>query len=140
MRFRMLHCVCFLGMLAAAPVHAGGELGVFDAWIDAASADGVTWDGYATLKNTGDAPVVILTVQSDGFRMTSLHESAGARTRELHRVVIAPGDTLQLAREGRHLVLRHPREPVVKGARVSVRFLLADGQRVETWFDVTAAD
>ena len=62
--------------LAATTAQAQGKLGVFDAWIRAAPPGASMLAGYATLKNTGDAPVSLLTVQSDAFRMKRESERA----------------------------------------------------------------
>lgn len=123
---------------------AGGQLGVFDAWIRAAPPGATMMAGYATLKNSGDAPLTVLTVQSDAFRLTSLHETIVAgdvsKMREIHRVVIEPGREVRLAPGGRHLMLMQPRHEIGVGDKVQVMFLLADGTRLETYFDVVAPD
>ena len=132
------------GLLAAGTAQAEGKLGVLDAWIRAAPPGATMLAGYATLKNTGDAPLSVLTVQSDAFRMTSLHETVVdkdvSKMREMHRLVIAPGETVQLAPGGKHLMLMHPRGAIAPGQRVEVTFLLGDGRRVVTNFDVVAPD
>ena len=53
---------------------------------------------------------------------------------------VAPGATVALAPGGKHLMLMHPRGEVGAGAKVEVVFLLADGRRVTTYFDVVAPD
>jgi copper(I)-binding protein len=125
-------------------VHAAGKLGVFDAWIRAAPPGANMVAGYATLKNTGDEPIAILTVQSEAFRMTSLHETVieegVSRMRELHRLKIAPGETIQMRPGGKHLMLMQPRHEIPVGDKVEMLFLLVDGTRIETYFDVVAAD
>lgn len=128
----------------AGAAHAEGKLGVTDAWIRAAPPGASMLAGYATLKNDGDQPISILTVQSPGFRMTSLHETivqeGVSKMREVHRIEIAPGATVALAPGGKHLMLMQPRNEVDAGAKVEVVFLLADGRRVTTYFDVVAPD
>ena len=124
---------------------AAGKLGVTDAWIRAAPPGASVLAGYATLSNTGDEPITLLTVQSDAFRMTSLHETivdgGVSKMRELHRLVIAPGATIALEPGGRHLMLSQPRgDLAVAGGKVRIVFLLTDGTRVETYFDVLAPD
>lgn len=134
------------GLLASfGAAQAAGNLGVTDAWIRAAPPGAQMLAGYATLSNSGDVPLTILTVQSDGFRMTSLHEtivdkSGVSKMRELHRLTIAPGATVTLAPGGKHLMLMHPRSGIAAGDKVQVVFLLRDGERVETYFDVVAPD
>jgi copper(I)-binding protein len=132
-------------MLAAATTaHAEGKLGVFDAWIRAAPPGAHMVAGYATLKNSGDSPLSVLTVQSDAFRQSSIHETVVergvARMRELPRVDLAPGAMVQMKPGGAHLMLSEPRHPIVVGDKIHMVFLLADGTRVETNFDVVAAD
>ena len=128
----------------AASAHAEGKLGVFDAWIRAAPPGTSTVAGYATLKNTGDAPISVLTVQSNAFRGSSIHqtvvEHGVARMRELPRVDLAPGTVVEMKPGGAHLMLIDPRHPIVAGDKIGMVFLLADGTRVETNFDVVAPD
>jgi copper(I)-binding protein len=142
--YRWLAWVGIALLGGAGDVHAAGKLGVFDAWIRAAPPGASMVAGYATLKNTGDEPIAILTVQSDAFRMTSLHETrveeGVSKMRELHRLKVAPGETIQLRPGGKHLMLMQPRRDIVAGDKVEMLFMLVDGARVETYFDVVAAD
>ncbi len=123
--------------------HAEGKLGVTDAWIRPAPPGATMLAGYATLSNTGDAPLTVLAVQSPGFRMASLHETVVdgdvSRMRELHRLVIEPGSTVALRPGGKHLMLMHPRKQIRVGEKVELTFLLTNGKRVETYFDVVEA-
>jgi copper(I)-binding protein len=100
--------------------------------------------GYATLKNEGDAPIKVLTVQSDAFRQSSIHETVVERgvskMRELPRIDLAAGATIEMKPGGAHLMLMDPRHPIAVGDKVHMVFLLMDGTRVETYFDVVAPD
>jgi len=134
--------MCFLG--ASAFAHAEGKIGVFDAWIRAAPPGSHMLAGYATLKNTGDTRVSVLTVQSDEFREASIHETVVDRgvskMREVSRLDIDPGATVELKPGGRHLMLSDPRQAIRVGEKIGMVFLLADGTRVQTYFDVVAPD
>lgn len=127
-------------------VQAAGTLGVTDAWIRVAPPGATMLAGYAKLKNTGDAPLTILTVQSPAFRMATLHETivsdGMSKMRELHRLVIAAGESIAFAPGGKHLMLMDARQAINAGDRIEVTFLLTDGTRVKTYFDVvsTGAD
>jgi copper(I)-binding protein len=129
-------------LFATASAHAEGKLSVFDAWIRAAPPDARMLAGYATLKNTGDTPIKLLTVQSDAFRQSSIHETViehdVTKMRELPRLDLAPGATIEMKPGGRHLMLLDPRHPIVAGDKIHMVFLLMDGTRVETYFDVIA--
>jgi copper(I)-binding protein len=136
--------IALASLIVAGHAHAAGKLGVHDAWIRAAPPGADMAAGYATLTNTGDQPIAVLTVQSDGYRMTSLHETITigdvSKMRELHRLKIAPGETVQLKPGGKHLMLMQPRRDIAVGEKVEMMFLLVDGARIETYFDVVAAD
>jgi copper(I)-binding protein len=131
-------------VFATASAHAGGKLGAFDAWIRAAPPGAMMMAGYVTLKNTGDARISILTVQSDAFRDASIHETivdrGVSKMRELPRLDIDAGATIELKPGGRHLMLSNPRQKIAVGEKISMTFLLADGTRVPTQFDVVAPD
>ncbi len=137
-------CVLTPLFFLAAAAHAQGKLGVFDAWVRAAPPGAQMMAGYATLKNTGDTPISVLTVQSDAFRQSSIHETiidrGVAKMRETPRIDLAPGATVTLKPGGAHLMLLDPRHAIGKGEKVQMVFLLADGTRVETYFDVVAPD
>jgi copper(I)-binding protein len=131
-------------LTACGAAHAEGKLGVYDAWIRAAPPDSRLLAGYATLKNTGDAPIKVLTVQTDAFRQSSIHETVVdrgvSRMRELPRLDLDPGASIEMKPGGRHLMLSEPRRPIVVGDKVEMVFLLTDGTRVQTYFDVLAPD
>ncbi len=131
-------------LVVAPPARAEGKLTVYDAWIRKAPPGVSMMAGYATLKNEGDTPIKVLTVQSDAFRQSSIHETVVERgvskMRELPRVDMAPGATIDMKPGGAHLMLMEPRHPILVGDKVHMVFLLADGTRVETYFDVLAAD
>lgn len=136
---------CFAVMLAiAGNARAEGRLTVSEAWIREAPPGATMLAGYAKLANDGDAPISVLTVQSDAFRSASLHETVVtegvSKMRELHRLDLAPGASVVLEPGGKHLMLMYPRGEVHAGDKVEVRFLLGDGARVETSFEVTAAE
>lgn len=137
--------VASMALLAVAPAaRAAGKLSVYDAWIRKAPPGASMMAGYATLKNEGDAPIKVLTVQSDAFRQSSVHETVVergvSRMRELPRIDLAAGATIEMKPGGAHLMLSEPRHPIVVGEKVQVVFLLADGTRVETYFDVLAPE
>ena len=132
-------------LLAAVPsARAAGKLSVYDAWIRKAPPGVTMMAGYATLKNEGDAPIKVFTVQSDAFRQSSIHETVVergvSRMRELPRIDMAPGATIEMKPGGAHLMLSEPRHPILVGDKVHMVFLLADGTRVEANFDVLAPE
>lgn len=143
--FTLAAFVASATLLGTAPsAHAEGKLAVYDAWIRKAPPGATMMAGYATLKNEGDAPIKVFTVQSDAFRQSSIHETLVERgvtkMRELPRVDMAPGATIEMKPGGAHLMLAEPRHPILVGDKVRMVFLMADGTRVETYFDVLAPE
>ncbi|MBZ0222732.1 MAG: copper chaperone PCu(A)C [Dokdonella sp.] len=140
MKLRVL--TVLLCLLAAGTAQAEGNLQVRDAWVRAIPPGATITAGYATLSNDGDAPVTILTAQSDTFRSVTLHETlvsdGVAKMREIHRLVVAPGATVKLEPGGRHLMMMSPRKVPAVGDKVGVTLLLRDGKRIDTYFDVIA--
>jgi copper(I)-binding protein len=67
-------------------------------------------------------------------------EHGVAKMRETPRIDLAPGATVTLKPGGAHLMLVDPRHAIGKGEKVQMVFLLADGTRVETYFEVVAPD
>ena len=139
-----LQALGWIFLFTVGAAHAQGKLGVHDAWIRAMPPGATMAAGYATLSNDGDAPVTILTAQSDAFRNVTLHETIVSgdvsKMREVHRLVVAPGATIKLEPGGRHLMLMSPRRDTHAGDKVGITFLLRDGTRVDTYFDVIAPD
>ncbi|MCW5578923.1 MAG: copper chaperone PCu(A)C [Dokdonella sp.] len=137
----MRACGLALLLAVAGAAHAEGRLAVHDAWVRAIPPGASMTAGYATLSNDGDSPVTVLTAQSDTFRNVGLHETILtqdiAKMREVHRLVVAPGATVKLEPGGYHLMLMSPRRNIAVGDKVGITFLLQDGQRVDTSFDVT---
>ncbi|MGA8276886.1 MAG: copper chaperone PCu(A)C [Rhodanobacteraceae bacterium] len=127
----------------ATTVQAAGKLSVHDAWIAPGSGDTQASAGYATLGNSGDEPLRILSVQSDAFRAISLMKTVNERgtisAREMIDLKILPGATVSLHEGSMRLMLLDPRHPISSGDEVRVVFLLADGTRVPAIFDVAAA-
>jgi copper(I)-binding protein len=140
-RPRLLPASACLALWACA-AQAAGELTVHDASLRFLPGDTAQASGYATLGNSGDAPITILTAQSDTFRSASLLKTVTSGNhhseREMISLDLAPGASVTLAPGGLRLALDDPRHPVVAGDEVGVVFLLADGTRVLAHFDVVA--
>lgn len=143
MRRLVAVCVVFSAALGAVPAaYALGKLEVYDAVAEIVATKPEALAGYATLKNTGDEAVRILTVQCDDFRAASIQDAIGSggdvRMREMPWLRVDPGETVSLAPGGKRILLREPRNDFGPGDKIDLFFLLADGRRVEAYFDVKA--
>lgn len=142
MKLRRVLLSCLLA--ACGQACAEGRLQVSDAWVRAIPPGATMTAGYATLANDGDAPVTIIAAQSAFFRSVAVHETivddGVSKMREIHRLVVAPGKSVQLETGARHLMLSSPRKGLAVGSQIDVTFLLQDGRRVDTYFDVLAPE
>lgn len=127
----------------AGAAQAAGQLVVEDAWIRAAPPAAAMRAGYAILRNTGDAPLVIRGAASDAFGDVSIHattiENGVARMRELARIPLAAGESVTLEPGGKHLMLMRPARELDTGAKASIRFEIEDGSSAEAEFVVRDA-
>lgn len=143
MRARLWLVGWIVAGLAAGTAHAAGQLVVEDAWIRSAPPAAAMRAGYAILRNTGDAPLIIRGAASEAFGDVSLHattiENGMARMRELGRIPLAAGESVTLEPGGKHLMLMRPVREVDTGARATIRFEIEDGSSVEAEFVVRDA-
>lgn len=130
-------------LFVQAGAQAAGVLRVEDAWVRIDGPDPQRAVGYAVLRNEGDAPIRILTVQSNQFRTAQIQRTVQERQRtrrhEVHRLAVDPGESVELHPGGLHLELGQPRQQLVLDEPVEVMFLLADGTRVATLFNIVPA-
>ncbi len=133
-------CLVAAALVLAPCAQAAGKLEVADAWIREAPPGATMMAGYANLANRGDARLVILAVESTAFESSSVHETVivdgMSRMRELGRIDLDPGASVELAPGGKHLMLMQPSQPLAAGARVAMTFVMADNSRVDAEFVV----
>lgn len=117
----------------AANAFAAGHLVVENAWIRAAPPGAAMLAGYATLKNVGDASVVVTGANSADFGNVSLHESVNEngveRMRPLGDVAIAPGASVAFAPGGRHFMLMDAKRELKTGdsAKIHISTKIENG-------------
>jgi len=120
--------------------HAAGRLVVEKAWIRAAPPGAAMLAGYATLKNAGDAPLVVTGASSADFGDVSLHESFSEngveRMRPLGDVVIAPGASVAFAPGGKHFMLMDARRELKTGDLVKIHISTRPGPGADAQFSV----
>jgi copper(I)-binding protein len=111
--------------------HADGKLVVDGAWIRTAPPGAAMRAGYATLRNVGDAPLVVRGARSDAFGSVTIHatqiDDGVARMRELPEIQLAPGEQVVLEPGGKHLMLMRPAQELATGAKAVVVFEIGDG-------------
>ncbi len=119
---------------------AAGRLVVDDARIRAAPPGVAMLAGYATLHNTGDAPVMVTGASSPDFGDVSLHESVNQngveRMRPLGDVSIAPGASVVFAPGGKHFMLMDPKRALKAGDTVKIQISTKPGPSADAEFVV----
>ncbi|MBS0570213.1 MAG: copper chaperone PCu(A)C [Proteobacteria bacterium] len=132
-----------LALACVAHAHAAGRLVVENAWIRAAPPGAMMLAGYATLRNTGDAPVVVTGASSPDFGDVSLHESVNQsgveRMRALGDIVIAPGASVVFAPGGKHFMLMGARRDLKIGDSVEFHIATKAGGGADARFVVSDA-
>ena len=124
----------FKGLLGGLLVLAGqghaGEietLEVKDAWLRAAPPVASSMAGYLTITNAGAQPRTVVGITSDFAGHVMLHETVtredGTRAiRHLHRLTVAPGETVTLAPGGKHLMFMDLKRVPGEGETVQICF------------------
>ena len=129
-----------LSLALANPAGAAGKLKVEGAWIRTPPPDAVALAGYAVLRNSGDAPVIVHGASSPDFGAVSIHETTEAdgvqRMQALDTVEIAPSASVVFAPAGKHLMLMRPSRSLPSGAAVKIHFDTNDSDGVDASFIV----
>ena len=121
----------------ASQASAAGRLVVEHAWIRTAPPGAMMLAGYATLRNTGDAPLTLRTADSIDFASVSLHETVAENgvehMRPLGKVEIAPGASVEFAPGGKHFMLMRAQRELAAGVKVKIHISTtsADGAEAE---------
>ncbi|MBS0514633.1 MAG: copper chaperone PCu(A)C [Proteobacteria bacterium] len=129
-----------LTLTASPAVRAAGRLEITGAWIRTAPPGAMMLAGYATLRNTGDAPLTVTGASSEAFGDVSLHESAEvdgvAHMKALGSIEIAPGASIVFAPGGKHLMLMRPKHEIAPGQSIEIRILTKSGEGASAGFAV----
>ncbi len=118
------------GLLVLAVQGHAGEietLEVNDAWLRAAPPVASSMAGYLTFTNEGIQPRTVVGITSDFAEHVMLHETVtrddGTRAMQhLHRLTVAPGETVTLAPGGKHLMFMDLKRVPGEGEAVQVCF------------------
>ncbi len=99
--------------------------------------------GYGTIRNDCRTAVVVIGAGSKAFGDVSLHETTLvkgiSRMREVERLPIAAGATVELKPGGLHLMLMQPEVTLKEGAALPLRLSLEDGRKVDGVLQVRKA-
>ena len=124
----MLRFLLILGLLL--PASAFAELEIVDAWIKNLPPSVPMRAGYMTIHNPGETAVTILSIRSDAFASIDIHRSVMQdgmmRMDPVTALSIAPGEGLQLAPGGYHLMMQ-PLQATRPGQEIEIVLQFEDG-------------
>lgn len=132
-------------MIAAACVLApasawAAKVTVTDAWIRALPGHAA---GYFTLRNDGNAPVVLNGAASDACGMVMLHKSENSggmsSMADVPEVKLAPGEAVKFEPGSYHLMCMDPKPSLKPGTTATVTLQFADKSQTAVRFAVKNA-
>lgn len=144
---RAFACAAALSCLWSQPALAGdarhGDLVISKAWSRATPGGAKVAGGYLTIENKGAAPERLKAASTTLAAKTEIHEMAinnGVMTmRPLHSgLAIAPGQSVQLAPGGGHLMFEGLKAPLHQGDQVPVTLSFEHAGEVKVTLDVQA--
>lgn len=113
MRFLLIAPVI---LLAACNAEPQPPLVASNVEITAPMPGATVWAGYMVLTNNSGTDILIDSVSSPQFGAVELHETAVengvARMRPVSELLIRPGQSVQLARGGLHLMMMQPQRDI----------------------------
>lgn len=109
-----------------------GTLSVEGAWTRATAEAARVGAGYLTIRNTGSAADTLVSVETPAAERGEIHDMTTTdgvmRMRRLAGGIEIPaGGTIELKPGGMHLMLINLKQPLVAGARVSVKLIFKSG-------------
>ena len=123
----------------AAAASPGAPIEVTAAWIRWLPA-GLPAAGYATLVNTGDTPVSLISASSPDYEDVTLHrtvERDGTVSMvPVEKLTIDPHTSLSFAASDYHFMLMRPRKPLAPGDHVPVTLRFLEGAPLTVQFEV----
>ena len=125
---RLFLLICLLPGLALAE---HGFLEFSKTWVRATPPTSKMTAAYATITNVSTFNIWIIGASSDQFGAIELHETIerDGMARMVHQdfVKLAPGESVEFKRGGKHFMLFQPKQPITEGQQVSIDVKLGNG-------------
>lgn len=132
-----------LPVLAAAHDYRLGDLEIIHPFIYETAKTARAGGGYVTIANTGSEADRLIGVRAD-FPKVQIHESYEEngvhRMRPAGELTIAPGETLELAPGGYHVMFMGLSKPFEAGEEVPVTLIFERAGEIEVRFRVVPRD
>src|ERR1700683_3882637 len=129
--------------VAAAQAQPPPAVVITDAWIRWLPAN-LPAGGYATLRNIGNAPLILTGASSSAYEDVSLHRTSShegmSQMQPVVQITVAAGASLKFAADGYHIMLEHPTKALQPGDHVPVTLHFSDGNSVTAQFELRRPD
>ena len=144
LRFLAPFALALLTTGAAAHEYKAGDLFIGHPWARATVPGAKVGGGYLTVKNEGSAPDRLLAVTVPFAAKAEIHESLEedgvAKMRPVEGgLEIKPGETVELAPGGKHLMFVGLTQPLAKGEKVKGELTFEKAGKVQVEFAIEAA-
>lgn len=128
---KMKYTAVVLAMMAASTL-ARAELAVENGYVRASLPGSETTSAYMTLRNTGDADLVITRATSPAAAQVSFHSTMNhdgmVHMMGMDNLNVPAHRSLVLESGGTHLMLEKMVKPIAEGSVVELTLQMADGQ------------
>lgn len=115
---------------------AEGLLRVEDAWVREAPPGVTVLGGYLRLCNHSAVDVTLTSVESEDFGRIEMHETieteSATRMERIKSLAVPAGKCVEFVPGGKHLMLFDPVKPVRDGDFVTLQFVFAPSDSLET--------
>ena len=132
-------------VLGGPPVHAGDApaVSVEHAWVRLLPG-ALPAGGYATLRNSGDKPVVLISASSDDYKRVMLHQSTMhdgmSHMSRIDKLTLPAHASIELTPGGYHLMLMHATHAIEVGDMIPVTLHFAGGKTLTVNFKARPAN
>ncbi|MDQ7011881.1 MAG: copper chaperone PCu(A)C [Mariprofundaceae bacterium] len=131
----MKRCILLLLIWGWMAGVASAEVIPEKAWVRQPPPVADTAAGYMTLRNDGDRPVEIVSIDSDVSAVAEIHtmrmQGGMMHMQHLPKMTIAAHGTLELSPGGMHLMLIGLKHPLRDGQQVHITLHFADGSQLK---------
>lgn len=131
-----------VGLAGMASIAAAGEClpQVEQGWVRPPPVAMPMMAGFASIRNPCPAAIAVVSVSSPSFAEVSIHETREIdgvnRMREVERLEVAAGQSVELKPGGLHLMLFRPYSTLKEGDKLAIIVKLADGREIPAEFEV----
>jgi len=136
---RRIYLAGLLSLVAVSSA-AACELRLEDGWVRGAPPGAKAMAGFGRIVNSGTVESELVSLSSPAFGRIEIHEMKTVdgvmQMRKIERLTLQPGESMDLASGGNHIMLFDPTEPLATGAQFDLTMTLGCDSKVVTLIPV----